>query len=769
MDTFLIDGQSVTFEPGENILQAALEADIQIPHFCYHAALGSLGACRLCAVEINPKDSDKNARVVMACLEPAQKGLEVSLSAAAAQQVRRHVIELLMINHPHDCPICDEGGECHLQEMTVACGPSYRRYRGNKRTFPNQDLGPLIHHEMNRCITCYRCTRFYQDYALGNDLGAMRLRNEVYFGRFQDGPLENPFAGNLVEICPTGVFTDAVFRQHFARTWDLKTAPSICPHCSVGCNTLPGARDGTLRRVRNRAHQELNRWFICDRGRYGHQYSEHNTRPLSPRVSGINTDYRSALAAAARKIQAAAERTGGIGSVREDLEGNVMLRSLLNDLKGIFTAFNDPELEAATLTAVSRMQELDNTPHLAALEQIDAALITGDLTVHAPMIDLALRQAWRNGAKLAMLHSSVAPLTQFASTAATVAPREIHDMLTQLYRQISRQPETNDAVTQTIKTIAATLSQARQPLMAGVVETSTAQDIIALAELAKAFEPAAQLIYVLPGPNAYGAALLSAAGDTVSLLKAVERGEVQTLIVAGSDPFSEPRSGARWRVARQKINTLIVLDCIATATAEAADILIPVAAWPERSGTFVNYEGRAQGFSTVFHRPEYLPSTADIISEISRLLENQLCDAASMLQDSFPGFQAPTPGTPGVQISAQHLPIRNNELMQTEPYSSDNGWQAALTSWLGDEPLAGFSPALTELAPPDTALINPESAARASLKSGSSVRLWNSVYSVETCVQINPSVANETIAIPRSMLVRLGIGHGDSLNLEQLV
>ena len=207
MGTILIDGHIIPFKPGDNILQAALEANLEIPHFCYHAALGSLGACRLCAVEITPKDSSKAPRIAMACLEPSEDGLEVSISAIAAQQVRQHVIEFLMINHPHDCPICDEGGECHLQDMTVACGPPYRRYRGRKRTFSNQNLGPLIHHEMNRCITCYRCTRFYQDYALGNDLGAMRLRNEVYFGRFQDGPLENPFAGNLVEICPTGVFT----------------------------------------------------------------------------------------------------------------------------------------------------------------------------------------------------------------------------------------------------------------------------------------------------------------------------------------------------------------------------------------------------------------------------------------------------------------------------------------------------------------------------------------------------------------------------------
>lgn len=354
MPAFRIDGHDIPFEEGDNVLKAALAAGVEIPHFCYHQALDSLGACRLCAVEVAPADPDNNPRVVMACLEPAKEGLEISVSAVAARRAREGVIELLMTNHPHDCPVCDEGGECHLQNMTVACGPPYRRYRGRKRTFPNQYLGPLIHHEMNRCITCYRCTRFYRDYALGDDLGVMRLRNEVYFGRFQDGPLESPFAGNLVEVCPTGVFTDAVSRQAFTRVWDLKTAPSICPHYSVGCNTLPGAREGSLRRVRHRHHPEINRWFLCDRGRYGHQYTEHASRPLTPLIAGTTVDYQQAITAASEHIKAAGNRLSGLGSPREDLEGNATLRALMCSLNGTFAAFSDPELESATTTAIAQ-------------------------------------------------------------------------------------------------------------------------------------------------------------------------------------------------------------------------------------------------------------------------------------------------------------------------------------------------------------------------------------------------------------------------------
>lgn len=769
MGTFLIDGHVIPFKPGDNILRAALEANIQIPHFCYHAALGSLGACRLCAVEINSKDSGKAPRVAMACLEPSEDGLEVSVSAIAAQQIRQHVIEFLMINHPHDCPICDEGGECHLQDMTVACGPPYRRYRGRKRTFLNQDLGPLIHHEMNRCITCYRCTCFYQDYALGNDLGAMRLRNEVYFGRFQDGPLENPFAGNLVEVCPTGVFTDAIFRQRFARVWDLKTAPSICPHCSVGCNTLPGARDGTLRRVRNRAHPELNRWFICDRGRYGHQYSEHSARPLAPRVSGADTSYHDALTAAALQIKLAQNRIGGFGSAREDMEGNAMLQALLNKLGGVFTAFCDPELETAAIAAVSALQNTGNAPSLADIEQIDAALIIGDLTAHAPMIDLALRQAYRKGAKLALLHSSPTLLAQFATTAISVSPREVYTRLSRLCELVNIESIANDMTEAPMADIVASLMGARNSLLIGAIETLTAHEVFALAKLATTLGSDTRLAYAFPGANAYGAALLSSAGNASTMLEAVENGKIRILIVAGNDPLGDSRFGSRWRAACHNLSALIVLDCISTVTAKAADILFPVAAWTERSGTFINYEGRSQGFASVFHRSEYLPSVAEVITNLGQYLGRSLPDAESVLCNIFSDFQTPKPGTTGSLITVPSLNMPVTTSVHTIQKSCNSTWQAALASWYGDEALASFASGLMALTPETVALIEPTSAVNAGLENGSQVKLHGPVGSMVLPVRLNQGVATGTIAIARNVLVLLGVGHGDSLELEQVL
>src|SRR5713101_2752014 len=290
MAAILIDNRPYEVPDGQNLLHTCLTLGFDLPYFCWHPALGSVGACRQCAVKQYRDENDTRGRLVMACMTPAAKGTRISIDDSEAHEFRASVIEGLMINHPHDCPVCDEGGECHLQDMTVMTGHDYRRYRGLKRTYRNQDLGPFVNHEMNRCIQCYRCVRFYRDYAGGRDLDSFALRNHVYFGRHEDGVLESEFSGNLVEVCPTGVFTDKTLKQHYTRKWDLQTAPSICVNCGLGCNTIPGERYGELRRIQNRYNGEVNGYFLCDRGRYGYEFvnsSERIRHPLLRRKGNL--------------------------------------------------------------------------------------------------------------------------------------------------------------------------------------------------------------------------------------------------------------------------------------------------------------------------------------------------------------------------------------------------------------------------------------------------------------------------------------------------
>jgi len=267
-----IDGKYYTADPTKNLLETCLALGMDIPHFCYHGALGSVGACRLCAVKKFRNSDDLKGKIVMSCMEPVTEGLIISTEDTDVKEFRAAVIEGLMTNHPHDCPVCDEGGECHLQDMTVMTGHNYRRFDFKKRTYRNQNLGPFIQHEMNRCIQCYRCVRFYRDYAGGKDLNAFSSKNTVYFGRQDDGILENEFSGNLVEICPTGVFTDKTLMKHYTRKWDLSNAPSVCVHCSVGCNIIASERYDSLRRVMSRYNGDVNGYFICDRGRFGYEF-----------------------------------------------------------------------------------------------------------------------------------------------------------------------------------------------------------------------------------------------------------------------------------------------------------------------------------------------------------------------------------------------------------------------------------------------------------------------------------------------------------------
>ncbi|HKJ21845.1 MAG TPA: 2Fe-2S iron-sulfur cluster-binding protein, partial [Gammaproteobacteria bacterium] len=334
MATIYIDNRPYEVSEGKDLLKVYLSIGFDIPYFCWHPALGAVGACRQCAVKQFKDEDDTHGRLIMSCMTPAADGMRIAVNDPKVKEFHAEVVEWLMTSHPHDCPVCDEGGECHLQDMTVLTGHTYRRFRFDKRTFRNQDLGPFINHEMNRCITCYRCVRFYHDYAGGTDLHALASKNHVYFGRHEDGTLENEFSGNLVEVCPTGVFTDKTLKEHYTRKWDLQSAPSVCVHCGVGCNTTPGERYGRLRRIHNRYNGQVNGYFLCDRGRYGYDFVNSERRILRPaRRSGVSSSTDMDDGAALEQIGGLLQgrRVVGLGSPRASLEANVLLRRLVGE------------------------------------------------------------------------------------------------------------------------------------------------------------------------------------------------------------------------------------------------------------------------------------------------------------------------------------------------------------------------------------------------------------------------------------------------------
>ena len=632
MATIYVDGRPYEVDPGKNLLEECLSKGLDLPYFCWHPALGSVGACRQCAVKQYRDENDPRGRIVMACMTPALDGSRISIRDRDAVQFRAGIIELLMSNHPHDCPVCDEGGECHLQDMTVMTGHNYRGYRFNKRTFTNQQLGPFINHEMNRCITCYRCVRYYRDYAGGKDLDAFASHNHVYFGRHEDGALENEFSGNLVEICPTGVFTDKTLKERYTRKWDLQTAPSVCAHCSLGCNTIAGERYGQLRRILNRYNAEVNGYFLCDRGRFGYGFVNGDRRLRRPLV---RADGASRPASASEALDRAAALLGrqsrviGIGSPRASLEANFALRTLVgarNFFSGM--AAGEDHLVARMLRALRGGRV--RTPSLREVESADAVFILGeDVTQTAPLLALAVRQAvtqapragamqlriprWDDAALREVMQQDKGPL-YIATTCgtrldevATASCRGAPDDVARLGFAVARAldeaaPEVeglSGGERELAEAIAGALRAAERPVVISGSGSGSEAVIDAAAQVARALgrERPADLCFTASECNSFGLGLLNAM-NTSEAFQRVADGQVDTVIVLENDLYRRvPGATVEAMLASARV---VAIDHSASDTTAGAEVALPAGSFAEAAGTVVSSEGRAQRFYQVY-------------------------------------------------------------------------------------------------------------------------------------------------------------------------
>lgn len=633
MATIHVDGNAFEVDGADNLLQACLSLGLDIPYFCWHPALGSVGACRQCAVKQFSDANDTRGRLVMACMTPATDNSWIAIDDEEAKQFRASVVEWLMTNHPHDCPVCEEGGHCHLQDMTVMSGHNQRRYRFSKRTHQNQDLGPFIGHEMNRCIACYRCVRYYKDYAGGSDLGVYGAHENVYFGRVEDGVLESEFSGNLTEVCPTGVFTDKTHSERYNRKWDMQFAPSICHGCSVGCNISPGERYGEIRRIENRYNGAINHYFLCDRGRFGYGYVNRADRPRQPLLDGQPLSLDDALDQAAALLKG--KRILGIGSPRASLESNFALRELVG-VENFYSGIAVGELEQLRLA----LEILQRSPlpiaSLREMESHDAVLVLGeDLTQTAARIALALRQTvkgkavamaaamkiqpWLNAAVQNIGQHNLYPLF-IASVEATrlddVAEECVHAAPDDLARLGFAVAHALDASAPAVngldgeaaalaERIAASLLQAQRPLIISGTSLGNRALLEATANIAKALharDKQGSLSLVVAEANSLGLALLG--GDSVdAALQAMSTNQADAVIVLENDLYRRA-SSATVEHALNAVATLIVADHQRTATAERADLLLSAASFAEGDGTLVSQEGRAQRFFQVFE-PSY--------------------------------------------------------------------------------------------------------------------------------------------------------------------
>jgi NADH-quinone oxidoreductase subunit G len=831
----IIDSREIEVPQGLNVLEAAERLGIMVPRFCYHPALGSVGACRMCAVKFL---EGRVKGVEMSCMVAAEDGMVVSTTHPDAMDYRKYVIEWLMLDHPLDCPVCDEGGHCLLQDETVSGGHGIRRFLGPKRTYQDQDLGLFVQHEMNRCIQCWRCRRFYQDYAGYRDLGALQIGRRTYFGRFSDGPLESPFAGNLIDVCPTGVFTDKPSRFK-GRRWDFERGPSLCLHCSLGCNTVGSAKYREMVRLEGRPNDAVNGYFICDRGRYAFSYANHPERPRRARLSGREVPWDEAILAASAEL-ARLNREHGPGAVaclggtRSSLETQGGLK-LFCRTQGWRDPqfFWDPLLERKVKAAVGRLDE-GLAVSLGELGRADFILIVGaDPVNEAPVLALALRQAWRQGARVAVLDPRPVFLS-FEFEPLAVSPGQLGTALGALakgalspeaaagltepargfYDALPGRYPGDPAVADRLGVLAAALGKSTKPVVVcgtDIVRETTPALAADIALLLKAAGKKAGLFYLLPGANAFGAALISApdqadaanrtlgqwpwgpaapgepvgpgqpALSAAAILEGIDQGRIKALVLVENDPFWSFSDEERLASALDRLELLVVLDYVPSAVVKRAHVVLPtVPVFEAAAGCFVNQEGRAQAalpihvggtplalISPDVHPPrvflDHVPGSdprppAAIFQELTLALSG-LQDPAPMDLWAWLGRQNPVfrqrqnlAGYPeGVRL-LPGTPTGGNFSAFLAPASEPGPDQVELllVDWtFGTEELGSYAPLMQEAEAAPVLSIHPVDAAKLGLEDGSRANLHLPKGSLAVTVKLAPALAPGVLVLPR--------------------
>ena len=619
MPKLVIDDREIEVAPGTKVIEAAEKLGIMIPRFCYHPALGSVGACRACAVKFlqGPVKG-----VQMSCMVDAQDDMVVSTTDKEAVDFRKYVIEWLMLHHPHDCPVCDEGGHCLLQDMTVSGGHGIRRYLGNKRTYTDQYLGPLLQHEMNRCIHCYRCARFYQEFSGYRDLGAMQSANQTYFGRFKDGILQSPFSGNLSDICPTGVYTDKPSR-FFGRRWDYERSPSLCINCSLGCHTVASCRYRKVVRQEARFSNSVNGYFICDRGRYGFFYADLAQRPRRAIIDGEAVSVNQAVDVVKQRLEAIMNKAGKAavacaGSSRSSLETLAMLKRVCQANGWSAPAyFVDTPIARKVKSAVTRL-EPDLMVSLREIESADfVALIGADAINEAPMLALAMRQARRNNATVAVMDPRPvflpfafeylpADLDEVNGCLGAVvkaaidpaAPEKQDETGRKFYAALPEIEQMTRLQQEKLSFLAEKLRASLRPIIVCATETVRQQTPALAADVALLLQNAgkqAGLFYLMPGANAFAAGLLSnETASYESLIADIENDSIKGLILVESNPFWEFPDRQRLEKALTRLKLLVVMDYMSSEAAQKAHIFLPTTTLYESGGVYTNQEARVQ-------------------------------------------------------------------------------------------------------------------------------------------------------------------------------
>jgi NADH-quinone oxidoreductase subunit G len=617
--TVTVDGRPISVPKGTGMIETALAAGIEIPVFCYEPRLGPpVGACRMCLCEV-----EGMPKLQAACTMTATDGLvlRTAQTSARAAEGQDAVLEFILLNHPLDCPDCDKGGECPLQDLTFRWGPGNTRMHFPKRTFDKPiPVSPLIALDRERCILCYRCTRFSELVAEDGQLVAINRGAQSLIATFEDEPYRAPFSGNVLELCPVGALTSTTYRFR-ARPWEIQNVPTVCGLCPVGCNAWATTREGKIARILSRNHPEVDGGWLCDKGRFAHDHLRAEDRILAPlrrvRRRGFErVGWEEALDDAERGLRAAVGSVVVAFSGAETVEQATALAKLVQDGLGSRTALVPDRFHPAL--------ERFRAP-LSAIRETDICLVLGDDPVaeRAPLVDLWLRTARRAGAEIVTVHpAGTIPLPPGSAASACAALA-------------------GSDPSQELRTAARSLKRAKRVALVWSEDDATGGAHIAA--LASALGEKAS-VYLLPRtPNGRGVAAVWGAAD-----EPAEDGEIGALIVSGDEAAYDPRV----RELAERARFVLTTAMFESELTLWSHLVLPGTSYLERDGTTVNLEGRPQRLRRAVNPPaeDELAFFADLAGRFGVEVDRW--------PSSLPEDQAPFPPRSGEAPVAKLRPGR---------------------------------------------------------------------------------------------------------------
>ena len=601
-----LDGKKVEIAEGSMVMHAAEKAGTYIPHFCYHKKLSIAASCRMCLVEV-----EKAPKPMPACATPVTQGMVVRTKSEKAIQAQKSVMEFLLINHPLDCPICDQGGECQLQDLAVGYGTSSTRYEEEKRVVFHKDVGSLISmQEMARCIHCTRCVRFGQEIAGVMELGMIHRGEHAEITTVTGETIDSELSGNMIDICPVGALTSKPFR-YSARTWELSRRKSVSPHDSTGANLVIQVKNHKVMRVLPFENEALNECWIADRDRFSYEALNSDERLTKPMLKqgGVwnEVDWQTALEYVANGLQQiktehGAQSIGALVSPHSTLEELYLARSLI---QGVGSDSIDYRLRNADFTATQGVRWLGRS--IASLSSLQAVLVVGsNLRKDHPLFAQRIRQAVRKGAVVSSINSVVRDWAMPVANTLLAAPAAWLHALADVAAAVAQEkgvsaPEIVGKVNAVALSIARALLRGEQKaVLLGNAAAHHAQ-ASALLSLAQwiAENTGATVGYLTEAANTVGAQWMGAMpakdGKNAGQMLA---GGMKAVLLLNTEPQWDSAPGAAAVQALAQSEMVITLSPF-KANMEFSDVLLPIAPFTETSGSFVNAEGLLQSFHAV--------------------------------------------------------------------------------------------------------------------------------------------------------------------------